>query len=103
MEENPQAVETLFVGENGAAGKMESALKEGFTDSIDGAVTNKIESIDNRIDRINEQITQEEQDLQNYRERQVQKFSNMEEAIMKYQSIESQLGNWLDLGKDDKA
>ena len=103
MEENPLAVEKLFVGDSGAAGKMESALKEGFTDDIDGAVPSKIESIDNRIDRINEQITQEERDLQNYRERTVQKFSNMEQAIMKYQSIESQLGNWLDLGKDDKA
>ena len=103
MEENPQAVEKLFVGDNGVAGKMENTIKEGFTDSIDGAVTSKIDSLDNRIDRINERITQEEQDLQNYRERQIQKFSNMEQAILKYQSIENQLGNWLDLGKDDKA
>jgi len=103
MEKNPQGVEKLFVGDSGAAGKMENVLKEGFTDTIDGAVNNKIDSIDNRIDRINDRITQEEQDLQNYRERTVQKFSNMEEAIMKYQSIESQLGNWLDLGKDEKA
>ena len=103
MEKNPQTVEKLFTGDNGAAGKMENILKEGFTDSIDGAVPSKIASIDNRIDRVNDQIDQTEQDLQNYRERQVQKFSNMEQAIMKYQSIENQMGNWMDLGKDDKA
>jgi len=101
MEENPQAVEKLFVGDSGVAGKMENTLKEGFTDYIDGAVTNKMDTIDNRIDRINDQIDQEKQDLQNYRERTAQKFSNMEEAIMKYQSIENQMGNWLDLGKND--
>jgi flagellar hook-associated protein 2 len=103
MEKNPQAVEKLFVGDSGAAGKLENALKEGFTKESNGSVPNTIESIGNRIERINEQIDQEKQDLQDYRERQVQKFSNMEKAIMKYQSIESQLGNWLDLGKDEKA
>ena len=103
MEQNPQAVEKLFVGEDGAAGKMENALKQGFTDSDTGAVTNKIETIESRMERINENIDQEEQNLLDYRDRQIQKFSNMEQAILKYQSIENQLGNWMDLGKDDKA
>jgi flagellar hook-associated protein 2 len=102
MQDNPQAVEKLFVGEEGAAGKMENMLKNAFTDNIDGAVTTKIDTIDNRIDRLNDRIDREQQSLQEYRERTVERFSEMEQAIMKYQSIESQLGNWLDLGKDDE-
>lgn len=102
MQDNPQAVEKLFVGEEGAAGKMENMLKNAFTDNIDGAVTTKIDTIDNRIDRLNDRIDREQQSLQEYRERTVERFSEMEQAIMKYQSIESQLGNWLDLGSDDE-
>jgi flagellar capping protein FliD len=90
------------VGEEGAAGKMENMLKNAFTDNIDGAVTTKIDTIDNRIDRLNDRIDREQQSLQEYRERTVERFSEMEQAIMKYQSIESQLGNWLDLGSDDE-
>ena len=102
MQDNPQAVEKLFVGEDGAAGKMENALKNGFTDNIDGAVTTKIDTIDNRIDRLNDRIDREEQSLQDYRGRTVERFSNMEKAIMKYQGIQNQLGNWLDLGTEDE-
>jgi flagellar capping protein FliD len=102
MRDNPQAVEKLFVGDEGAAGKMENTLKNAFTDNIDGAVQTKLDSISNRIDRINDEIDREEQSLQEYRERTVERFSEMEKAIMKYQGIESQLGNWMDLGKDDE-
>ena len=103
IQDNPQAVQNLFVGDTGAAGKMENVLKSGFTNSTDGAVTNRIDSIENQIDRLNDRIEREEQDILNYRDRQVDKFSAMEQAISKYQNIESQLSNWLDLGKDDKA
>ncbi len=101
MREDPQAVENLFVGDKGAANKMASALGQ-YTDDRDGMLTYKLESIDTRVDRIHDRIEQEEERLINYRDRQVQKFTHMEQVISRYQSMEQELDNWISRMRTDE-
>lgn len=98
LETDRAAVEKLFAGENGAATKLENGLK-GYTDSIDGIITSQIESIDNRIERLQDDYSEEQQDLKDYRFRMTQKFSEMEQAIMGYKSMEGPIANMMDMFK----
>ena len=85
-----QAVEKLFVGDEGAAGRLANNLT-AYTDDRDGILTYKMDSIDSQIKDLNEDIDEAEEDVQNYLERMVTQFTAMENAVMKYQSVQDQL------------
>jgi flagellar hook-associated protein 2 len=94
LEEDTQAVAELFTGENGTAGKVESYLKS-MTNSYDGVISSKIDSIENQIDQLNEDYEDEQQDLKDYEERLIQTYSDMEQAVLKYQSMGNQLDSYI--------
>ncbi len=90
LETNPSDVQALFAGDNGAASKMNEAITS-FTDSSDGAITYKLDSIDCQIDDLNDEVDEIEQELSDYQERLVEKYTHMENVISQYKSVQSQL------------
>jgi len=85
-----QAVEKLFVGDDGAAGRLANNLT-AYTDDRDGILTYKMDSIDSQIKDLNTDIDEAEEDVRNYLERMVTQFTAMENVVMKYQSVQDQL------------
>lgn len=90
LSEDAEGVENLFAGEGGMAESMADTLKD-YTQSGDGAITYKLESLDRRNESLDERIEDAERSVENYLERQVSKFTAMEEAIMSYKSVMDQL------------
>jgi len=95
LKEDPQAVSDLFTGSNGVAGKMESYLRD-MTNAHDGVISSKISSLDNQIERLNEDLEDKEQYILRYEERQVATFSHMESTVLKYQGVSDQLESIID-------
>lgn len=87
---SPDEVEALFAGENGVAERMSETLKN-YTNSTDGSVTYKVQSLEQRIDRYEDDLDEAEADVQNYLERLVEKYTSMENAIRQYQSMQEQI------------
>ena len=94
MAENPQAVEKLFTSENGV-GKELSSMLQRFTSSS-GNINNSIDNLNNRLDRLEDERESEYESLQQYQERQVRRFTDLEQAVMKYQSMEQELKSVFD-------
>jgi flagellar hook-associated protein 2 len=101
LETDLQGVKDLFAGSGGAGAKMESYLRS-ITNSFDGVIASKISSIESRIDNLNEDYDDKQQYLQKYEDRLVNKFSKMEQAVIKYQSMSDQLTSMIDTWDTDK-
>ncbi len=97
FEINPRAVEKLFVGEHGLAGKIENSLRQGFTDKDEGTIASQMRIIGSRMDRIEQRIERQEERVEKYEIYTAKKFSQLEMAITKYKSMQEQLENWMDL------
>lgn len=90
MEENPEDVQALFTGDNGIAKRMTEDIG-AYTNDTDGMITYKLESLDHRLEGLQEDLNEAEEDSQEYLERMVHKYTAMEQAIMRYQSMEEEV------------
>ncbi len=100
LAEDADAVAALFVGENGVAGRLRSTLS-GYTDTYDGILADKMESLEDKIGDLNEDYDEAVEDLESYRDRLSWKYTNMEKAVLKYQSIQEQLTSIVDTWTQD--
>jgi flagellar hook-associated protein 2 len=96
LENDPEAVAALFVGENGAAGRLCSSL-QAYTDTYDGILSARMKALENDIDELNLEYSEEQAYLEDYRERLSWKYTNLEKAVLKYQSLQEQLESILDM------
>lgn len=95
LAEDPDAVAALFVGEDGVAGRLRSTLR-GYTETYDGILADKMANLEDEIQDLNEDYDEAAEDLESYRDRLSQKYTNMEKAILKYQGIQDQLSSMID-------
>ena len=95
MAQDAQGIQELLSGENGAITKLQESLTT-YTDSTDGMLTYKLENLDSRVDSIKDEIDEAGQELLEYRERITKKYAAMEQVILKYQEMGSQLSDILD-------
>lgn len=95
LSSNRQAVEDLFVGDNGVAGKLVSFL-EDYTNSFDGVIPSTINTITEQINDLNDDYTEAQNEIQDYEDRMNEIYNNLELAVMKYQSIGDQLSAIID-------
>ena len=85
IETNPEDVEALFTGDGGVGSRLKSFL-QGYTNSYDGLLTSKVQSFDTSIEQLQEDYEDAQEDIKNYEERLVAKYTAMEQVIMSYQS-----------------
>ncbi len=95
LQSNYQDVQSLFTGDKGAAGKIKSFLGD-YTSSTDGVIPNQIDSKNDKIDDLNEEVSETQKDLQSYRERLVNKYTELEKAMLEYNNLEEQLSRAID-------
>ncbi len=88
-------VEKLFAGEKGVAEKLTQTLS-GYTDDRDGILTYSMQSLDSKIERLDDRIQDEQQSVQRYLSNTVKQFTAMENAITKYQSVQDQLDSYIE-------
>ncbi|MFP4035855.1 MAG: flagellar filament capping protein FliD, partial [Desulfovermiculus sp.] len=88
LQESPEDVTSLFAGDGGVLQKMDSVL-DGYTDSIDGAITYKLDSLDTSLNRLQDDEEDAYESLESYRERLVDKYTNMENQIQQYQQMQN--------------
>ena len=94
LQENRSAVETLFVGENGVAGKLKTFL-ESYTQG-NGVIPSVLDSIDQQIQDLQEKYQEAQDDIEDYREQLVRIYSELENKMIYYQSIQEQLDNLIE-------
>jgi flagellar hook-associated protein 2 len=90
LAQDPEGVQSLFAGDNGLAQQMKTAMT-AYTDTYSGLITNRIESIEDNIQSLQEQKEDAQDDVQRYLERTVAKFTAMENAIIQYQSMQEHI------------
>jgi flagellar hook-associated protein 2 len=95
LEDDPQAVEELFSGDNGIMTKLSSFL-ESYTNPRSGTLANRLETIDDQVNDLNDEYSDNQQRLTNYRDRMTEKFTNLETMVMKYQGIGDKLSSFID-------
>lgn len=95
---NPQAVQELFVGDNGAGERLASSL-QSLTDDTDGSLTYKMESLTRQVDRYEDKLSDAEREVDNYQERLVSRFTAMENAVREYQNMQDQIESWTNTWK----
>ncbi len=96
---NPEEVSYLFTGEDGIATRLKTAL-ETYTSAGTGIIPKTIKSIESRIDKLQEKYDEAQEDLKDYEERLVKKYSNLEEMVLKYQAIQEQLDSYIEQWKN---
>ena len=96
--DDPQAVQDMFVGETGFAETLKSQMTS-YTDKYDGLLTYKIESVGNQLTDLNDELDDAETSVQDYLERMVQKYTAMENAISGYKSMEGAIESMNDTFK----
>ena len=103
LESDAQGVKDIFAGTGGAGEKMETYLRS-ITNSFDGVIASKISSLETRIDSLNDDYDDKQQYLNSYEDRLVEKFSQLEQSVLKYQGMSDQLSSIIDTwdtgGKD---
>ncbi|ACV67927.1 flagellar filament capping protein FliD [Desulfohalobium retbaense] len=90
METNGQDVASLFTEDGGVADKMQSLLG-GYTDSIDGSLTYKLESLNNQMSRLEDDKQDAYNSIESYRDRLVDKYTAMETQIRQYQQMQESI------------
>ena len=88
LETSPDDVTSFFAGDQGVLQRMDSVL-DGYTDSIDGAITYKLDSLDTSLSRLQDDKIDAQESLASYRERLVSKFTAMENQILQYQQMQN--------------
>ena len=98
LQQNKEAVETLFVGENGVAGKLKSFL-ESYTQG-NGVIPSIIDSIDDQIQDLQEKYQEAQEDIEDYREELVKTYADLEDKMIYYQSLQDQIDNMIETWKN---
>lgn len=76
LENNPQNVRELFTGDLGVAGGLKSFVNE-YSKSYNSDITEKIQSIDEQLQSLNDEYAAAENNMGYYRESITQKYSNI--------------------------
>jgi len=98
LSSNPDDVLALFTGENGVATRLKNAISS-YTDSSSGIITKTIRSIKNKINDLEDKYSEAQEDVQDYEEQMVKKYSNLEEVVLKYKAIQEQLDSYIEQWK----
>ena len=101
LNSHPDDVAALFTGDNGVATRLKNTLST-YTDTSSGIIPKTIKSIEDKIDDLNEKYTEAQDDVKEYEEQMVKKYSNLEEVVLKYKSIQEQLDSYIDIWKKQK-
>lgn len=88
VETDPRAVAQLFSGTNAVDGLADafSKLDKDYTDYADGRLTLKSESMDARMDLLDDRIEQLDEQARSYEERLIRQFTSLEETMSALQS-----------------
>ena len=94
LESSPEEVKNLFKAESDDAGFDGVATRlDGYLDQLlqsnTGTIPNRMDYYDNQIERVEEDITDLERELENTRQRYVEQFTSMEQSIAKMQQQQS--------------
>lgn len=98
LSEDAQGVQNMFAGENGVAKQLKTSLT-AYTQTYDGLIPSRIDSIDQQITRLQDQRDDAQEGVQRYLERTVAKFTAMENAIMQYQSMQDSIDSMTETWK----
>ncbi|MFP4393605.1 MAG: flagellar filament capping protein FliD [Desulfohalobiaceae bacterium] len=94
FQEDPEGVQNLFVGQDSAADRVSSYLKN-YTDNYGGVIPSKIDNFDSQISSLEDDYAAAQEDLEDYRAQQTRKFGKLEDMVMRYQSTEEQLSSYI--------
>lgn len=95
LNSNPSDVSMLFTGDSGIASRLKELL-ETYTSAGTGIIPRTIKSIESRIDDLNDRYEEAQEDLSDYEEQMVKKYSVLEEVVLKYQAIQEQLDSYIE-------
>jgi flagellar hook-associated protein 2 len=95
LNSDQESVEHLFYGKESVAGKLSSYLRD-FTSPLVGTVPSAINSAENKIDNLNDELDDAEQDIERYEERMIDKYTQLENWVMQYQSFGDQISSLID-------
>ncbi len=98
LEDHFNDVKALFTGDNGIATQLANALSS-YTDASNGIIPTTINNIEKKIEDLNEQYQDAQQEVQDYEERMVKKYSALEQAVIKYKSIQQTLESYIEIWK----
>jgi flagellar capping protein FliD len=90
IQSHPDDVIQLFAGENGIAQQLEGAL-EGMTRAGDGVLTSKIDTIGDRIERLQTDMREEQRGLQEREKDLKERYAELEKTISKFQAKKDQM------------
>ena len=99
LNSHPDDVVALFTGDNGVGTRLKNVLST-YTDTSSGIIPNTIKSIEDKIDDLNEKYTEAQDDVKEYEEQMVKKYSNLEEVVLKYKAIQEQFDSYLNTWKN---
>ncbi len=99
LRRNPSDVSALFTGENGVASRLKNTLSS-YTDATKGIIPHMIENLEKKIDDLNREHTDAQEELKEYEERIVKKYSRLEEVVLKYKAIQQQLESSIEVWKN---
>ncbi|WP_461833343.1 flagellar filament capping protein FliD [Desulfothermus sp.] len=98
LSSNPDDVLALFTGKNGVATRLKNGISS-YTDSSSGIITKTIRSIKDKINDLNDEYSDAQEDLKDYEEQMVKKYSNLEEVVLKYKAIQEQFDSYVEQWK----
>jgi flagellar hook-associated protein 2 len=92
LENNSSDLQQMFTGVNGIMERVEEEV-DIATDSFDGYVENRIDTLNNEIDYLNDDIASTERRLELRRANLQRKFANMEQMVSTFQNQQQQLSS----------
>ncbi len=98
LQNNFNDVKALFTGDNGIATQLANAISN-YTDSSTGIIPTTINNFEKKIEDLNEKYQDAQEEVQDYEERMVKKYSALEEAVIKYKSIQQTLESYMETWK----
>ncbi len=98
LENNFEDVKKLFTGDNGIATQLANAIST-YTDSSTGIIPTTINNLEKKINDLNDKYQDAQEEVQDYEERMVKKYSALEEAVIKYKSIQETLESYIEIWK----
>lgn len=90
LESSPEEVRALFIGEDGLAGRLEDTLRD-LTSATRGTVPSQLDTLNDRIRDLGDDIQRERERLDQYEQRQVERFAELEKTLAQFQSQQAQL------------
>lgn len=84
LEENPDSVKALLVGDNSVLGMMEDAVEQSLKATV-GFFDVKTSTLDSNIKKINEKVTKQNKSIETYKAQLEKKFQAMENMIASMQ------------------